>query len=388
MSFDLVATDDVVSRAIERLLEETHPRDRITLGGSPVAELPPHMVDAARSVASYHRSATSKGDPSLRCAVAEQLGASGVRYSAEQIIITNGAMHALDVCFRTLLSRGDEVLVPEPRFFIDGLVRRAGGSLIGFRSPEEAGFRPDWNDARRRVTPKTRLLFVNSPVNPTGYVFDEEDIAEAARLAHEHDLWIISDESYSHFVYRGNRHLSVASNPAAHDRTVVVRSFSKDYAMPGWRVGYLAAPKTLVPPFARMVEWSCLSVNQVAQTVALAAIQGSHHWVDRFVIEAERHAGTFCRDLNAIPGLRCGVPNGGLNVLVGVRGDATAFVRSLVTDAGIPAHPGDAFGAPGFFRLQFGATDAALDHALGRVAALAQRSLLPVTVSSPAESTT
>jgi aspartate aminotransferase len=370
---ELVNSEEVVSRAIERLLKATHPHDRIPLGGAPVVDLPPHIIEAAQSKVACRGSSPSVGEPMLRRAIAKRLKSEGVVYSEDQIVITNGAMQALDVCFRTLLNRGDEVLVPEPRFFIHGLVSRAAGNLIGFPSPERHSFRPDWAAARRRITSRTRLLFLNSPVNPTGYVFDEDDIAEAARLAVDNDLWIVSDESYSHFVYDGLRHLLIASDPAVEGRTITVRSFSKDYAMHGWRIGFLAAPKRLVRSLAITLEWSCLSVGQVAQFAALAALDGPQDWVTTLVAQAERQGSMLARGLNAIHGVRCHHPRGGLNILVGVSGDANKFARSLVTDMGVPAHPGEAFGAPGFFRLQFGATDAALQAVVDRTRKIADR---------------
>jgi aminotransferase len=357
--------------AIERLFEDSYAEDRVSLGGSPAVALPAHMVDAARGAASYSGWAASRGEPALRGAIATRLTEDAAIYAPDQIVVTNGAMQALDVCFRTLLTIGEEVLCPEPRFFIDGLIARAGGVLIGVPSPEVADFRPDWEDARRRVSSSTRILFLNSPTNPTGYVFDDLDIDAAAQLAHDYDLWIVSDESYSHFVYGDRRHRSVATHALAFERTVVVRSFSKDYAIPGWRVGYLAAPGPLVEALAETLEWSCLAVSNISQRVALAALLGSHQWIDEAVRQAELQAASFARGINAIPGLRCREPHGGLNVLVRPSEDANEFVRALILEVGVPAHPGEAFGAPGFFRLQFGGTDDARRAAIERVATVA-----------------
>jgi aspartate/methionine/tyrosine aminotransferase len=309
----------------------------------------------------------------LREAIAERLTDERITSDSDQVLITNGAMQALDVCFRTLLRSGGEVLCAEPRFFIDGLVERAGGVLVGFPSAEDDGFRPDWGTAEQRVTPGTKVLFLNSPTNPTGYVYDSEDVAAATRLAAAHDLWIVSDESYSHFVYRGRRHESIGATQMASDRTIVVRSFSKDYAMPGWRIGYLSAPRRIVTELQETLEWSCLAVSRVGQHAALAALRGPRDWIDVFVNDGARQSAEFASMLDAIPGLRCAVPAGGLNVLVGVGSSADVFVRSLVLDAGVPAHGGEAFGAPGFFRLQCGATDGALEEAGRRVSAIAAR---------------
>ena len=134
---------------------------------------------------------------------------------------------------------------------------------------------------------------------------------------------------------------------------------------------YLAAPGALVPSLAEALEWSCLAVSRIGQEVALAALQEPHDWVDAAVGEAELHATAFARDINAIPRLRCREPHGGLNVLVQLDGDATAFVRDLVRQAGVPAHPGEAFAASSSSRLPFGGTDAARRAAIERLAAVA-----------------
>jgi aspartate/methionine/tyrosine aminotransferase len=369
----MIPASAVVSRATDRVLHARHGKDGVSLGGSPLVRLPPHVVDGGRSAAEREGTAPAGGEPALREAIAERFAAEGITSHCDQVLVTNGAMQALDICFRTLLRRGGEVLCPEPRFFIDGLVERAGALLVGFPSPENNGFRPDWDSAEQRVTPRTKVLFLNSPTNPTGYVYDADDIAAAVRLATEHDLWIVSDESYSHFVYRGRRHESVAVTPLASDRTIVIRSFSKDYAMPGWRIGYLSAPRKVVTELQETLEWSCLAVSRVGQYAALAALRGPREWIDGFVDLGERQSVEFACLLDAIPGLRCAVPAGGLNVLVGARSNAELFVRSLVLEAGVPAHVGEAFGAPGFFRMQCGATDDALQEAGRRVAAVAAR---------------
>jgi aspartate aminotransferase len=367
----MIAPTAVVSRAIDRLIEDRHGDRRVRLAGSPAVPMPAHMAKAARDAVDETGWTDSAGDPALRSAIAERLTAEGTPYRPEQILVTNGAMQALDLCFRTLLARGDAVLTHEPRFFIDGLVARAGGTLCGFPSPEEAGFRPAWGVAPGLVSDRTRVLFLNSPTNPTGYVYDDADLAAAAQLADEHGLLIVSDESYSHFVYGGRRHQTVAAHPPAAGRTLVVRSFSKDYAISGWRVGYIAGPEALIAPLAEALEWSCLAVSRIGQAVALAALRGPRDWIDAAVADAARQASAFAHAINAVPGLRCRAPDGGLNVLVHPPGDAAGFLEDLVLGAGVPAHPGEAFGAPGWFRLQFGGGDDARSTAIERIAAVA-----------------
>jgi aspartate/methionine/tyrosine aminotransferase len=277
-------------------------------------------------------------------------------------------MHALDVCFGALLKPGDAVLMARPGYFIDGLVRRAHGELHEFPMPAAAGYSPDWDAAERAVTPRTRVLYVNSPVNPTGYLYTDEDLDRAWRIAIDHDLWIVSDESYSHFTYGGQRHRSIAGLDAAWERTVVVRSFSKDYAMPGWRLGYAVFPELIVEEAAGLLEWMCLCVNHAAQAAGLAALTGPQDWIGEFRAEAERLAGIAADLVNGIDGLRCQPAQGGLNLLVDYDGDIEQIVRTAVSQLGVAIQPGVVFGAPGRFRFQFGGTESAVRTALGRLA--------------------
>jgi aspartate/methionine/tyrosine aminotransferase len=286
----------------------------------------------------------------------------------ERVVVTNGAMHALDLCFRTLLKQGDGVIMAQPGYFIDGLVDRAGGVLQPFPSPESEGFRPDWDAAQRAITPRSRILFLNSPVNPTGYIYTDADLESAWQLARSHDLWIVSDESYSHFVYGGRKHRSILELDPTVERTILVRSFSKDYAMPGFRLGYVALPAALVDATAATLEWSCLCVNQTAQAVGHAALTGPQEWIETFVQDGEHLAGTVAAAIASVEGLRCLEPQGGLNVLASYGGDVDQLVAHAVSQLGFGIQPGTIFGAPGYFRFQFGGRERAVRVGLERLA--------------------
>jgi len=361
--------DDVISRSIERLLD-TRGRggvERVALGGSPRAPLPDHVIEAARGAAAREGYAPSTGEPELREAIAAQLESEGIDAKPERILVTNGAMQALDISFRALLLNGDGVLIPQPGFFIGGQVRQAGGRLVSLPSPETDRFRPDWGAADRVVDEGTRVLYVNTPVNPTGYVFRRSDVEAAIDLAERHDLAIVSDESYSRFVYGGLEHLSPASYAEARERTILIRSFSKDFAMPGWRLGYALLPSKSANSVMRAFEWACLCVNRTSQAAGLAALTGPKGWTNAFVREAEVRARWVSEALDTIPGIRCTAPEGGLNALLGFDGDTARLVSRLVLQQGVPVHPGEAFGAPAYFRIQFGADDATLRVAINRV---------------------
>jgi aspartate aminotransferase len=359
--------DQPIARVVEHLLDLHHPQDRVALRGAPAIRLPDHIRDAVRRALDATYYAPSMGEPALRRAIANRLSQEGTAVTPDQVLVTNGAMHALDLVFRTLLTVGDEVLMARPGFFIDGLVQRAGGKLRFFDSSLADGFRPSWIDAARQVSTRTRILYVNSPVNPTGYVYDEADISSAMALAHDSDIWIVSDESLAHFVYGGLRHQSPLQRPDGAARTIVVRSFSKDYAMPGWRIGYAVLPLALMPAALAMLEWTTLSVNSLAQAAALAALTGPQDWVARVVQEAAEKGVRFADALNEVPGIECIAPRGGLNIFPRFHGDADALARRLVVDFGVPASPGTAFGWPGHLRFQFGGPSEAIEIAIHRI---------------------
>ncbi len=346
-------TEQPMTRVVETLIERHHPDSRLRLSGSPLVPLPGHVreaVDAAATVPGY---APSGGEPALREAIAASLEARGVRASPGQVVVTCGAMHALDLVFRAVLRPGDEVLMPAPGFFVGGLARQVGARVVWFSSPASAGFRPSWAAADAAVTPRTKILYVNTPVNPTGYVYDETDIRAAADLAARSGLLLVSDESLSRFVYGGRGHLSPA---AAHPElpSVLVGSFSKDYAMPGMRAGYAVLPPELLGRVSALLEWSMLAVSRPAQAAALAAMTGPGDWLDAMVADAAKRGSWAARELAAIAGLSCIPPRGGLNLFPRFAGDAEALARDLIVRFGVPACPGPAFGCAGYFRLQFG----------------------------------
>jgi aspartate aminotransferase len=363
-----LSTNGVLARHIDRLLEATGHPDPVELGGSPYVALPEHVRAAYVTAPARSTYVDVHGLPALRAAIGDKLKGEGLPAATERVLVTNGAMHALDVCFSTMLDPGDAVLMARPGYFIDGLVRRARAELHEFPMPAVGGYRPDWDAAERAVTPATQVLFLNSPVNPTGYVYTDEDLERAWRIATDHDLWIVSDESYSHFTYGARRHRSVAELDTAAERTVIVRSFSKDYAMPGWRLGYAVFPELLVEEATGMLEWMCLCVNQAAQAAGLAALTGPQEWISGFRAEAERLAGVAAELINAIDGLHCPPAQGGMNLLVDYGGDIDEIVRTTVTQLGFAIQPGEAFGAPDRFRFQFGGTETAVRTALARLA--------------------
>ncbi len=346
-------TEQPMTRVVETLIERHHPHGRLHLSGSPLVPLPDHVQEAINAAASVQGYAPSGGEPALREAIAASLEARGLRVSPEQVIVTCGAMHALDLVFRSVLEPGDEVLMPAPGFFIGGLARQVGARVVWFPSPASTRFRPSWEGAEAAITPRTRILYVNTPVNPTGYVYDETDVQAAIDLAARAGLLLVSDESLSRFVYGGRQHLSpAAGHPEL--RGVLVGSFSKDYAMPGMRIGYAVLPSELLGRVSALLEWSMLAVGRPAQAAALAALTGPGGWLDAMAADAAKRGSRAARELAAIGGLSCIPPRGGLNLFPRFAGDAEGLASDLIVRFGVPVCPGPAFGRAGHFRLQFG----------------------------------
>jgi aspartate aminotransferase len=355
--------EGVVPFLVQRMID-AGPSAAVAIGGSPPVDLPDHVVAAAAQVLDRRGYVNPQGDPGLREAIAGRLRAEGIAADSEHVLITNGAMHALDICFRVLLGSGENVVMPLPGFFIGGLVERAGGVINGFASDPSGGFQPDWDAGSRAIDSRSAALYINSPVNPTGYVYRHWDLEQAAGLAARHNLFIVSDESHSHFLYRGAVHTSISTLPEAADRTILIRSFSKDYAMPGWRLGYMLMPPRLAGTLKSMFEWSSLCVNPVSQAAGQAALTGPRGWIDRFVADAERSSAVVAEAINSMPRMRCAVPGGGLNLFVGFDGPVKTMINRMVLEAGVPVHPGEAFGVSGYFRFQLGATEESLGRAL------------------------
>jgi aspartate/methionine/tyrosine aminotransferase len=365
--------DEPVTREVEALLRQHHPDRRLRLAGSPYVDLPPHVLEAITASASAPGYTPSLGDPGLRHAIAASLQARGPKVGAAHVLVTNGAMHALDLVFRAVLQPGDEVLMAKPGFFIGGLVRRAGARLVQFPSDPDDDYRPAWTEAAAMLSPRTKVLYVNTPVNPTGYVYDNRDLAAAADLAWRAGLLLVSDESLSGFVYGGRIHKSPADPAGGEFPSVLVGSFSKNYAMPGLRVGYAVLPESLFPQVSALLEWSVLCVNRPAQAAALAALTGPRDWLDQMVADAGARGSRLASALDAIPGLSCVAPQGGLNVFPEFDGDADRLARDIIVRFGVPVAPGSAFGVEGNFRIQFGGVPEHLDLAVSRIKTAAAR---------------
>ncbi len=338
----------------------------VPLHGTPAPALPPHVVDAvARALATAAPAPHPRGLPELRERLALVVGATGRAVDPEhELVVTNGAMHALGLCFRTLLEPGDEVVVPAPCFFFEGPIRAAGGVPVYVPGAVEDGWAWDAEAIERAVGARTRALLLCNPGNPTGAVPSAEEVAAAADVAERRGLVLVTDEAYEAALWDAE----LASAFPVAERALLVRSLGKSLSLPHLRIGAVAGPRELVDGVASALEWDVLRVGIAAQAAATAVLDGPRDWLD------DVHAGLAAdRAVASAEAERAGlrfVPPGGGPFLFA--SDGRPDLAGSLVAAGIPAVEGRHFQAPGWARVPFGGAATcsdALTDALARWAA-------------------
>ncbi len=317
----------------------------------------------------------SRGTIELRRALAEWLIARGApSYSPdEELVVSVGASEALIAALHALLETGDEVLILEPCWpHYDGQVILAGGVPRHVRCAAADGFVPDLDAVHAAVTARTRVLIISSPCNPSGAVIDRVSLDMLAALCLEHDLHALSDETYAAFVYDEQRHHSIASCPGMRSRTVLVDSFSKTFAMTGWRVGWVAAPAPLCARITAIHQHLTVCAPSFAQVGALAALRGAGTFLRAMRDDYQQRRDTLNARLHELPGVELVRPAGALYAfprVAPVGDDAGDVAMRLLEEAGVASVPGAVFGAgyEAHLRLSFAVSAGELDEGLRRI---------------------
>jgi aspartate aminotransferase len=344
--------------------------DVISFGaGEPDFDTPRRIKDAAiRAIEQGQTKYTEVGGvPELRAAVCQKFKRdNGLDYTPDEVTVSCGAKHTLYNLFMALVNPGDEVLIPSPYWVsYPEQVRLLGGVPVPVVTPESTGFDLDPAELRRAVTPRTKMIVLDSPGNPTGAVFSPAALAEVAKLAVERDLWIVSDECYEALTYEG-RHVSIASLSAeVKARTIVVNTCSKAYAMTGWRIGYAAGPKPVIKAMTDVQSQVTSNPASVSQWAAVEALGGAQDEVAKMASEFDRRRRVIIAALNAVPGVRCVMPKGAFYAFPNVSGlfgkrarggvlrgsaDVSAF---LLDEARIATVAGIDFGSDAHIRLSY-----------------------------------
>jgi aspartate/methionine/tyrosine aminotransferase len=303
------------------------------------------------------RTPPARGLEPLRKALADELARTTGRAvdPSSQLLVTNGAMQALGVVFRSLLSPGDEVVVPAPCFFFEGPIRAAGAHPVYVPSSAREGWRWDAGAIEQAVGPSARALLLCNPENPTGHVPGAEEVAAVVSVAERQGLLVVTDEAYERSLWEG---ASLASAFGMADGAIVVRSLGKSLAMPHLRLGLLAGPADLVARCADTLEWDCLRVGIASQTAALAALTGPREWIDEVVGGMARARDVALELVAGVDGLDAVRPRGGPFLFLGAE-DGRADLADELLAVGLPVVDGRHFQAPGRARLPFGGADEA-----------------------------
>ena len=310
----------------------------------------------------------------LRTEVARHLSARhSQKIDPRNVIVTPGAKMMIFSIIQSVVDPGDEVICPDPAYpAYEAAVRLAGATPVPVKLEESKQFRFDLNELARQITPRTKMIVLNSPQNPTGGVLTIDDLRKIADLARKHDVLILSDEIYSE-IYYGDRPASILDVPNILDRVLFVNGFSKIYAMTGWRLGYGVVPEDMFPAIELFVNNSVSSTATFTQRAALQAFTPeTEKATKKMVAEFRKRRDVFADGLNGIPGIRCLKPLGAFYLFpnisrTGVPSDE--FANRLLNEAGVAALPGTAFGeyGEGYLRLSFANSLANIQSALERI---------------------
>ena len=344
--------------------------------GEPDFDTPVNVREAAKRAldAGATHYAPFAGIPELRQAIAEDAAArKGFPVDPSQVFVTVGGKGVMVYAILGLIDPGDEVIVPDPGYPIyESLTRFIGATPVPIPIRQSHEFRLDVDELAGLITPRTRMLVINSPANPTGGVLTRDDVERIADLALRHDLIVLADEIYGRILYDGAEHVSIASLPGMAERTIVLDGFSKTFAMTGWRLGYAIVPPPLVGPFGTLIINTISCAPTFAQVGAVEALRGPQDAVDAMVVEFRARRDLVVDGLNAIPGIRCLRPQGAFYVFPDI--SATGLYGAdladrLLHEAGVCVLAGTAFGGLGtdHIRISYANSRENLSEALGRI---------------------
>ncbi len=345
--------------------------------GEPDFSTPSHIVEAAVEALrrGEHKYTPNAGILPLRQAISRHTRQThGLVYQPEgEVIVTAGGMEALYLAMATLLDPGDEVILADPcwtNYERQVLLCHGEPKFVPVTAEHDFLFAPE--DLEAAITPRTKLVVINSPANPTGGVGSRGAMEHLARIAVSHDLWVISDEVYRDLVYDGREAVSIGTMPGMKERTIVVNSFSKSYAMTGWRVGYAMGPENVIRTMVKLQENVAACVNSAAQYGALAALEGSKEPLRQMLASYTARRQVVLDELAKIPQLRCFVPQGAFYALVDIRATgmtAQEFAIDLLEKKRVIVVPGHAFGkhSDRYVRLSFATSEELIRTGIGRM---------------------
>jgi aspartate aminotransferase len=359
--------------------------------GEPDFPTPEHICRAAfKAMQDGHTHYTpASGIPELRAAIARLYQKEyGLRCTADQVIVSNGAKHSLYNALAATCGPGDEVIIPSPYWVsYSDLVQMTGANYVLVQTTLESGFKMSPAQLRAALTPRTRLLMLNSPSNPTGSVYSRQELEALADVALEAGITTLSDEIYERLVFGDVKATCFATlRPGLAERTITISGVSKSYAMTGWRMGWALGPAHVIKAMGNVQSQQTSNPSSISQYAALAALEGDQDCVEKMRREFEARRELVCRRLNALPGIVCPVPGGAFYAFFNVAAhfgrslggkrvtDSVGFCQAALETAHVNFVPGSAFGAEGYCRLSFAASREQLNSGMDRLELLLKES--------------
>ena len=350
--------------------------------GEPDFPTPDHIKRAAIKAIEENltKYTPTGGIMALREAIAawhqRELGSS---YTARECVVTVGGKHSIFNAISVLIQHGDEVILPAPYWVsFPDIIKYAGATPVIVLTRAEDGFSVKAADIEKAITPKTKLVIINSPSNPSGGVVDRPEFEKILAVCKKHDIWVMGDECYSHFVYDPHKPFSIASAKGSKANVIIIGSVSKTFAMTGWRIGYTLAPEELIQAMIKVQSQSTSNATSIAQYAALEAMRGSMDTVPPMLAEYARRRKRIVEGLRAISGVTCEWPGGAFYAFPNVSAhlgegknaaakNCTELSKLLLEKAHVALVPGEAFGAPGFLRLSYATSIERIEEGLRRL---------------------
>jgi aspartate aminotransferase len=356
--------------------------DVIGLGvGEPDFNTPGYIIDAAEKAMQngMTKYTPSGGIPELKKAVINKFRSDNdLNYTADQIIVTTGAKHALYTLFQVLLNEGDEVIVPAPYWVsYPEQVKLAGGNPVIIQALEQNNFKITPEQLKETITDKTKALIINSPSNPTGMMYNEDELKKIGEVCIENNILIVSDEIYEKLIYTNTKHVSIAQlSEEMKAQTIVINGVSKSHAMTGWRIGYAAGSQKVIKAMTSLASQSTSNPASIAQYGALAAYNNiDEALMDEMKKVFSDRLNMLYQLLTNIPGISCGKPEGAFYLFPNVKeaairggfSDVDAWVKTLLEKENVALVPGSGFGAPDNVRISYAASSELLQEAAARI---------------------
>jgi aspartate aminotransferase len=354
--------------------------DMVDFGpGEPDFPTPDYIKKAAIEALdkNFTKYTSASGIAPLREAICKWHAAQfGTAYEPAECMFSSGGKHALFNALNALVEEGDEVLIPAPYWVsFPDMVKYTGATPVFVETRADEGFTLRAAAVEKAITPRTKMIIINSPNNPTGVIIPREEFERIFDVCQQRGIWVMTDECYSHFIYDGGKPFSIASRVGAKPNVIVAGSLSKTFAMTGWRAGFALAPKPVIEAMTKLQSQSTSNPTSITQKAALAALTSPMDSVSAMLAEYERRRNRIVAGLNEIPGITCAKPQGAFYVFPNISKhlgripgceDTPALARQLLEKAHVAVVAGDAFGAPGYLRISYATSIERIEEGLRR----------------------